>query len=73
MARRFVARTVHTACTDADLAWVDEFTRRTNPQIPEHAVMVWDPVVRVIRWEWDEEPCFDCEHGNATPAPREVG
>jgi hypothetical protein len=54
MARRFLARTVHTACTDADLAWVDEFTRRTNPQIPADAQTVWDEATRTIRWVWDD-------------------
>jgi hypothetical protein len=54
MARRFLARTVHSACTDSDLRWVDEFTRRTNPQIPPDAETQWDPGLRIMRWVWDD-------------------
>jgi hypothetical protein len=39
---------------DGIIAYVDRYMRRSDPGIPVDAVMVWDPVVRVIRWEWDD-------------------
>jgi hypothetical protein len=54
MARRFLARTVHSACTEDDLQWIDRFTRNTNPQIPADAEMIWDEGTRTMRWVWDD-------------------
>jgi hypothetical protein len=70
MARRFVAHQIlHGRVDDDIVAYVDRYMRRSDPGIPVDAVMVWDPVVRVIRWEWDDgEPawkpsCGKCDSG----------
>jgi hypothetical protein len=66
--RRFVAHEIYGKVDDGILAWMDNYVRRTNPEIPADAEMVWDEGTGTVRWVWDERiawkpSCAKCDSG----------